>query len=161
MSLDKISLSPDKTVPLLGVSTCRGTSVECLRHIYLSLRQSTTYPGMTSKPYSASYFEHSSNWYFSIHSLWRYIIMWIMKCQLGNTILTPHHLKAEINANCWFAYHRNSVITTLKVNIAGKEKYVFFMVFTISLHLYTILTCRICLKQSLNFNDLSRAIATK
>ena len=58
-----------KIVLLFGVSTCRATSLECLRHIHLSLRQSTT-----SKPYSLSYFEHSSNWYLSTHSLWRYII---------------------------------------------------------------------------------------
>ena len=64
-----------KIVLLLGVSTCRATSFECLRHIRLNLRQSTTYPSMTSKSYSSSYFEHSSNWYFSIiHSLWRFII---------------------------------------------------------------------------------------
>ena len=68
-----------KIVLLLGVSTCRAASFKCLRHIHLSLRQSTTYPSMTSKPYSLSYFEHNSNWYFSIHSLWRYSINWILK----------------------------------------------------------------------------------
>ena len=60
---------------LLGVSASRATSFERWRHIYLSLRQSTTYLSMTSKPYSLSYFGRSSNRYFSIHSLWRYIIM--------------------------------------------------------------------------------------
>ena len=49
-------------------------SFDCLWHIYLSLRQSTIHSRMTSKSCSLSYFEHSSNWYFSIHSLWRYII---------------------------------------------------------------------------------------
>ena len=38
-----------KLIPaLLGVSTCRATSFECLRHIHLSLRQSMTYPCITS-----------------------------------------------------------------------------------------------------------------
>ena len=58
-----------KIVLLPGVPTCRATSFECLGYIHLSLLQSTTYPSMTSRPYSLSYFEHSSNWYFSIHSL--------------------------------------------------------------------------------------------
>ena len=63
-----------KIVLLLSVSTCRATSFECLRHIHLSLRQSTTYRSMTLKAYSLSYSEHGSNWYFSIHSMWRYMI---------------------------------------------------------------------------------------
>ena len=71
----KINLSREKIVLLLGVSACRATSFDCLRHIHHSLRQSTSYPSITSKLYSLSYFEHSSNWYFSIHSLWRYIII--------------------------------------------------------------------------------------
>ena len=57
-------MSRDKIVPLPGVSTCRPTSLECLQHIHFSLRQSTTYPSMTSKSRSLSYFEHSSNWNF-------------------------------------------------------------------------------------------------
>ena len=59
-------------VNLLGVSTCRLTKSECLRHIHFNLRQDTTYPNVMSKSCSLSYFEHSSNWHFSIHSLWTY-----------------------------------------------------------------------------------------
>ena len=36
------------------VFTCLTTSFECLRHIYLSLQQGTTYPCMTSKSLSKS-----------------------------------------------------------------------------------------------------------
>ena len=64
-----------KIVLLLDISTCRKTSFESLRYIHLSLRQCATYQTMTSKPYSLSYFEHRSKWYFSIYSLWRYIIV--------------------------------------------------------------------------------------
>ena len=38
-------------------------------YIHLSLRQGTAYPSMTTKLCSLSYFEHSSNYYFSMHSL--------------------------------------------------------------------------------------------
>ena len=72
--LVKIPSKSTKNVLLLGVSTCCATSFECLRHIRLSLQQNTAYPSMTSKPYSLSHFEHCLNWYFSIHSLWQYII---------------------------------------------------------------------------------------
>ena len=61
--------------PLPVVSICRTTSFECLQRIHLSLRQRRTYATMTSKSCSLSYFEQSSNWYFSMHSLWRYIII--------------------------------------------------------------------------------------
>ena len=64
----KLSCRATGIVLLLGVSTCRVASFECLR-------QSTTYPSMASKPYSLSYFEHSLNWYISIHSVWRCIII--------------------------------------------------------------------------------------
>ena len=50
-----------KFADLPGVSTCRATSFECLRHIHLSLRQGTTDPSITSKSWSVSYFEDSSN----------------------------------------------------------------------------------------------------
>ena len=58
---------PEET--LHGFSTCRATSFEIFRHIHLSLRQVTTYPSITSKLWSLSYFEYSSSQYFSIHSL--------------------------------------------------------------------------------------------
>ena len=63
-----------KIVDLSGVSIYHVTSFECLRHVNLSLRQRTTCLSMTSKSCSLSYFEHSSDWYFSVYSLWRYII---------------------------------------------------------------------------------------
>ena len=69
-----MNLSRDKNYWLTGVSTCHVWSFECLRHIHLSLWQRTTCWSMTSKPCSLSYFENSSNWYFSIHSLWRYTV---------------------------------------------------------------------------------------
>ena len=53
----KINLSRDQIVALPDVSICRATSFECLRHIYLSLRRSTTYPSMVSKSWSLLYFE--------------------------------------------------------------------------------------------------------
>ena len=48
MSRDKIRCRTTEIVALLGVSTCRATSIECLRHVLISLRQSTTFPSMRS-----------------------------------------------------------------------------------------------------------------
>ena len=48
---------------------------------------------MTSNSCSLSYFEHSSNWYFSIHSLWRCIIMVF---QQKTTIRSHHQEKTSI-----------------------------------------------------------------
>ena len=62
MSGNKINLLCDKNVALRGVSTCHTTSFKCLRHIYLSLRHSTTYQSMTPRSSSLSWFEHTSNW---------------------------------------------------------------------------------------------------
>ena len=62
-------MSCDKIGDLPCISSCGSTSFECLRHIHLSLGQGTTDQGMTSKSSPLSYFEQSSNWYFSIHSL--------------------------------------------------------------------------------------------
>ena len=76
-----------KIVDLSGVSTCCVTSFECLQHIHLSLQQGMTDPSMTSKSCSLSYFEHSSNWFFSIHSLWRYNITSIKNMSIW---LKPH-----------------------------------------------------------------------
>ena len=45
----KLNLLCDKIVALSAVLTCRATLFECLPHIHLSLRQSTTYPSMMSK----------------------------------------------------------------------------------------------------------------
>ena len=45
-----------KIVDIPGVSACRATSFEYLRHIHLSLRQATTYPSITSKSCSLSYY---------------------------------------------------------------------------------------------------------
>ena len=71
MSCDKFT----KIVDFLGISTCRVTSFECLRHIHLSLQHDTINPSMVSNSCALSYFEQSLNWYFSIHSLGRYIKM--------------------------------------------------------------------------------------
>ena len=79
--------------PLTWYFTCRATSFECLRHIHHNLRQSMTYPSMTLKPYSLSYFEHNSNWYFSIYSLWRYI----MNCIIWKKSTGGHLAAATID----------------------------------------------------------------
>ena len=49
-------LSLDKCVDLTGILTFGMTSFECLRNINLSLLQNVTYPSMTSKSCSLSYF---------------------------------------------------------------------------------------------------------
>ena len=69
MSCGKINLSRDKHCPLTWCFNLSRDITWMLGHNHLSLRQSTTYPSTTSKPYSLSYLEHSSNWYVSIHSL--------------------------------------------------------------------------------------------
>ena len=74
MSCDKIDWSRDKIVILLGVSTW-------------VLAAKYDLSNMTSKPYSLSYFEHSSNWYFSIQSLWRYILKEIVSKWLDRVTL--------------------------------------------------------------------------
>ena len=98
----------------LVFSTCRATSFECFRHIQLGLQQSPTYPSMTSKPYSLSYFEHSSNWYFSMHSLWRYII-----------IQFPIEKSAGVDKSCENYIHFVGIAKQMKWNVCiyGMSRY--------------------------------------
>ena len=55
-----------KIVDLPGISTCRATLFECVRHIDLILRQGATDPRMTSKSCSLLYFEQGAFQYIAL-----------------------------------------------------------------------------------------------